>query len=373
MTRSLRIAVDGRPLAFPNSGIGRYTSSLLSEFARSGCPHQLFIYCDRPVRLAFEQPAHWKVRQANVGRRAMSTPFAQAVFPCWALADQIDVFWSPRHHLPLLLSPRVRKVVTVHDMVWRRFPNTMTGGGKLVESVLMPVSLRRANRIIAVSQFTRQEITACFPAVAARIDVIYEASTLPASLAAVSSDKSLQHAKPYFLFVGSSEPRKNLARLLEAYRQYLSRQDTSLGLVIAGSYQWGDFDAQRFVEHHNIAHRVQFQRDIDDATLANLYANASALLLPSLYEGFGLPLVEAMQWGLPIITSKGSAMSEVAGDAALTVDPLDTDSICQAMHDLTDNATLCDQLAQRSKARGLQFNWRDSAMQTLAVLSGDHG
>lgn len=366
MSRPRRIAVDARPLAFPNSGIGRYTLSLLKVFAASDIPHQLFFYCDRPFSLTFELPSHWKIRTGNVKRRAMSTPFAQAMFPLWSMADRIDVFWSPRHHLPLLLPPSVRKVVTVHDLVWKRFPDTMTRGGHSIETLLMPASLRSADQIIAVSQFTRQEITGFFPTLAAKIEVIYEASTLPSISANAAADKQPGH--PYFLFVGSSEPRKNLARLLQAYRKYCSSTEKPLDLVIAGSYQWGEFNAQSFVAQNELAQRVRFVRDIDDDALARLYANAWALVMPSLYEGFGLPLVEAMQWGLPIISSSAGAMSEIAGDAALMVDPQSTDAICQAMSALTTNGALRAQLAQRSKARGAQFDWQSAARQTLAAL-----
>src|SRR5262245_16316891 len=112
MTSPLRLAVDARPLAFPNSGIGRYTTRMLAEFARLDIKAQVFLYCDRPLTLPFELPQQWTLRVGNVTRRALSTPFAQATFPRWALADRVRVFWSPRHHLPLLLPPRVHKVVT---------------------------------------------------------------------------------------------------------------------------------------------------------------------------------------------------------------------------------------------------------------------
>jgi glycosyltransferase involved in cell wall biosynthesis len=370
MTHPLRIAVDVRPLAFPNSGIGRYTACLLREFARVGTPHHFILYCDRSIQLPFNLPSHWRLRSGHVTKRAMSTPFAQAMFPLWALADRLDVFWSPRHHLPLLLPPHIRSVVTVHDMVWKRFPGTMTTGGRFMESLLMPASLHRADSIIAVSQFTRREIAGFFPAVESRIDVIYEASTLQTEAIAKVAPSPLPPIgnRPYFLFVGSSEPRKNLTRLLEAYNAYLTSSAEALDLVIAGSYQWGGFDAQQFVDHHNLGNRIHLLKEIDDQTLANLYQHARALVMPSLYEGFGLPLVEAMQWGIPIITSHGSAMAEVAGDAALAVDPLDTNAIRDALGAISENNELHERLADNSATRASKFDWRRAALQTLDVL-----
>jgi len=369
MTRPLRIAVDARPLAFPNSGIGRYTACLLREFADSNIPHTLMLYCDRPTQLPFNLPAHWKLRAGNVTRRALSTPCAQVIFPQWALADRINVFWSPRHHLPLLLPPSIRKVVTVHDMVWKRFPGTMTTGGRLIESLLMPASLRRADSIIAVSRFTRDEITKLFPAAAGKIEVIYEASALPKQAVSIaSSTEPPINGRPYFLFVGTSEPRKNLARLLDAYRGYLGTPGNALDLIVAGSYQWGKFNAQHFIEQNNLSSRIHLQKELNDDSLANLYRHALALVMPSLYEGFGLPLVEAMQWGVPIVTSQASAMSEIAGDAALTVDPLDTNAIREALGEISQNKELASRLAGNAANRSHQFDWHRAASQTLDVL-----
>jgi glycosyltransferase involved in cell wall biosynthesis len=368
MKRGLRIAVDARPLAFPNSGIGRYTACLLRAIAASEPDCKFLLYCDRPLQLPFDMPAHWTLRTGNVRRRALSTPFAQAVFPLWSSRDRIDVFWSPRHHLPLLLPRHVRKVVTVHDLVWKRYPRTMTTGGRLIESLLMPASLHCADRIITVSEFTRSEVMAVFPAAAGKIDVIYEASALQPGAGFAPAQYPPPTARRYFLFVGSSEPRKNLPRLLQAYRQYRSSVAEPADLVLAGSYQWGEFDPRTFAAEHDLSHCMHILRDVDDPSLAALYAHAHALVMPSLYEGFGLPLAEAMHWGVPVITSENSAMAEVAADAALLVDPLSTESIQRALHDMAENTALHERLHRAASARSAQFDWQAAATRTLALL-----
>ena len=394
----MRIAVDARPLAFPMSGIGRYTLSLLREFANQEIPHQLFLYCDRPFELPFPLPDHWKIRTGTISTRALSTPFAQTAFPIWARKDRIDVFWSPRHHLPLLLPRKIRKVLTIHDAVWKRFPQTMTRGGHLMESLLMPASVKLADSIIAVSNFTKREIIELFGTAPEKIHVIYEASSLQGALAKKeSAAKPAPCEPPYFLFVGSSEPRKNLERLLTAYmhyRQAAGAHETAnppLRLVIVGSYQWGTFDAVQFIERHQLTHCVQLINHIDDNTLCGIYANATALVIPSFYEGFGLPLVEAMQWGIPLIigdkysgddksgghnrsaahdkTDSRGAMAEIAGDAGLPVDPLSIDEITTALLRISQDRALHHQLSANSKARGAEFDWQRAAGQTLTLLT----
>jgi len=364
ISKPLSIAVDARPLAFPNSGIGRYTAALLREFAQiDATEHRFFLYSDRPVVLPFELPATWKLRQGSIRRRALSTPFAQLVFPLWALMDGADVFWSPRHHLPLLLLWNIQQVVTIHDVVWKRFPETMTRGGRLIESILMPATLRNADRVIAVSHFTAREINELFHIKMKPIDVIYEASSLDAS----RRQNSL-HNRPYFLFVGSNEPRKNLKRLLGTYLKYLNECESPADLILVGSYQWGNFDLEEFIRSNNLQHHVELQRTVTDNTLGDLYSGALALLMPSLYEGFGLPLVEAMQWGTPIIAAATSAIPEIAGNAAILIDPLNEHDMCDAMCRLSTDRELRRHLSAQSKSRGKLFSWHLAAEQTLKTL-----
>jgi len=348
--------VDARPLAHPHNGIGRYTTNLLREFASQRSSHRIFLYSDRPFQLGYPLPEQWKVRAGAVRSGGLSTAFAQLVFPVWALKDEIDVFWAPRHHLPIFLMPHIRKVLTVHDVVWKRFPETMKRGGRFIEALLMPLSLRIADCVVTDSQFTRSEVLTFFPGVKSKIDVIYLASSLQNNGATGPSPIT----SPYFLFVGSNEPRKNLERMLLAYVQYRKLSPHPSDLVIAGSFQWGDFSVIDFIRTNDLQTCVHLIQHVDDGVLSALYAHAQALVLVSLYEGFGLPLVEAMQWGIPLIASNTSSVAEIAGDAGLLVDPDDTDAIAQAFKRMTEDDTMRMELAHKSRARGLQFSWEQT-------------
>jgi glycosyltransferase involved in cell wall biosynthesis len=365
MRRMPEIAVDARPLSAPPGGIRRYTSNLLREIAVQYPTSRFFLYSDRPFNLDFPLPATWRIR-AGSGNLRSSTAFAQAVFPLWAIKDRVQSFWSPRHQLPLLLPSRIRKILTIHDLVWKRFPETMKRGGPTVEAFLTPNSIRIADQIIADSVFTRDELLHFFPEVRHKTQVVYLASNLQRDglvAARVVAD-------PYFLFVGSSEPRKNLKRLLEAYLGYVRSVRTSLDLVMAGADQWGDFNVPAFLRSKAIESKVHVLRSVSDEMLRSLYANAYACIMVSLYEGFGLPLVEAMQWGVPLIASRDSAMAEIAGDAALLVNPRETEEISAALRQLSEDQVLHSQLACASEQRRLRFDWTIAAAETAALIFG---
>jgi glycosyltransferase involved in cell wall biosynthesis len=363
--RQLNIAVDVRPLSTPKGGISRYTSSLLREIAKQQLPHNIFLYSDWPFECDFELPAHWRIRHSPRRLRGLSTAFAQTVFPIWAIRDRIDVFWATRNHLPVFLAPGIRKTLTVHDAVWKRFPETMKGWGRAVDAFLIPLSIRLADHIIAISRFTRSELIALFPEAEPRVYVVYEASNLkgpePAGPSLLPTD--------YFLFVGSSEPRKNIGKLLEAYAQYLESSEHPFDMVVVGADEWGDISVSRLAEQLGLGAHLHLMRNVDDDSLCSLYANARACILVSFYEGFGLPLVEAMQWGTPLIVSNRSALPEIAGEAGIYVDPDDIGSIAHALHRMTDEIETHAELARLARIRGQQFSWEKAAAETLALLS----
>lgn len=364
MKRVLNIAVDASVLAHPNNGIGRYATSLLREFALQQSPHRIFLYSDRPFELGYPLPENWKVRSGASDSGRASAAYLRFVFPLWALRDRVDVFWSPSGYIPVLLPPHIRTLLTVHDLVWKRFPETMEGRDGAVKPPSMPLSLRIANRLIADSHFTRSEILTVLPKTRRKIDVVYLASSLRADKPILPNPLS----SPYFLFVGSYEPRKNLQRLLQAYLQYRKVNQSPFDLVIAGSDQWGTFSVSDFIQRNDLQSCVRLFQHVDDGVLSALYAHARALVLVSLYEGFGLPLVEAMQWGVPLIASNNSAVAEIAGNAALLVDPLNVGDITQALNQMTDDQATREKLSHYSRIRGQQFSWKEAASNIMNLM-----
>ncbi|QKX18100.1 glycosyltransferase family 1 protein [Microbulbifer sp. YPW1] len=353
----IRVAVDARPLSFPTTGIGRYTQSLLSRLFSSS-DWVWYLYSDRPLLWPESLPDNVKVRYPNFMLPSAGSMFAQVAFPVWAKRDQVDLFWSPRHHLPLFLGGNVRSIVTIHDLVWKHFPETMSRFGRILDSRLMPPSVRNADKVIAVSGATRREVEALSPE--ADVVTILEAPFLNGSGRSAIGE--------YFLFVGTLEPRKNLERLLSAYADYVSVNTCVLPLKICGGKGWGLPELERLIQQNNLSDQVEVLGYVDDATLPALYQNARALLMPSLYEGFGLPIVEAFSQGTPVLTSNRGAMKEVAGDGGLLVDPENIDDMASAIARLTDDQELVEWLQLCAHARTKEFSWDTAAEQTLTLM-----
>jgi glycosyltransferase involved in cell wall biosynthesis len=359
----LRIAVDARPLALPMVGITRYSYELLKRLTANS-PHQWFLYLDRPYVHALDDLPNVHIREGCCRANFFSSIFAQLVFPRWAKEDDIDIFWSPRHHLPLLLTSNIKQVVTVHDLVWQFYPETMSRLGRYLEQVLMPLSVKRADKVVSVSQSTTKALQTVLSVPMDKLITIPLASHLSAEHAAKDEERS----KDYFLFVGTLEPRKNLQRLLKAFSQALQCGLPVTELKIVGGKGWGGVDIKDLVAEYNIEHNVTVLGRVDNDQLTELYANAYVLLMPSIYEGFGLPLLESMIFGVPVVSSNVSSMPEVVGEGGLLVDPCSVDAIACAMREITSDKDMYDLLSVNAKQQALQFSWDRAARETLTVI-----
>ncbi len=356
--RPLSIGVDARPLAHPFTGIGRYTHAILSRITASG--HRFHLYATQPFDAEYTG-ASSRVHAVDE-QRLRSTLAAQRYFPRWSREDRLDLFWSPRHHLPLRLS--CPSVVTVHDLVWRAVPHTMAPFARHVERLLMTPSVRLAHRIIAVSQSTAHDLERWQPALKRKIHVIPEA---PCEEPGGDADLPGFLPERYFLFVGTFEPRKNLNRLIEAFGRIA--QDVPHHLVLAGGRGWGAGIGAALAElDDESAGRIHCIHPEQGVSLAALYAGCEAFVYPSLYEGFGLPLAEAMAFGKPLLTANNSSLPEVAGEAAIYVEAESVSSIAEGMRRLALEPALRQRLSDAARRRAADFSWDRAAAATLSVL-----
>jgi glycosyltransferase involved in cell wall biosynthesis len=232
----------------------------------------------------------------------------------------------------------------------------------------MPAGIRVADRVVAVSKSTAGAVIQEFRLSSDKIDVI---------LLGVSSDSNTESfgvldqfdiSNSYILFVGTLEPRKNLRRLLISYSRLSDTLKSDVKLVIVGGKGWGGVDVTDMVSELDLEDYVQVLGYVDDSLLPTLYAHALFLAMPSLYEGFGLPLVEAMIQGTPVLTSNNSSMPEVAGDAGLMIDPLDVCSINNGLEELIMNHELRNQLSENARSNVVRFSWDVAAEQLVAVF-----
>jgi glycosyltransferase involved in cell wall biosynthesis len=228
----------------------------------------------------------------------------------------------------------------------------------------MAKSLRKADVIVAISNFTKSEISSVYPSEVDKIEVVEGAS----SFNTVSSIET--NTERYFLFVGTIEPRKNIERLLHAYGMYVSIAENIVPLKIVGAIGWGDVAVSQYIEDYGLSSLVECLECVADDELESLYKDAYALLMPSLYEGFGLPLVEAMNCGVPAIVSKGGALEEVGGDAVMLIDPTSVESIAEKITVITNNPLLRETLSTAALLQSHKYQWGRSAEKILTIANG---
>lgn len=349
----MKIAVDASSLA-GLGGIARYLRALLPRLmALEG--HDWVLYSRQPLPQFSTARVRADGWPANAGR--IASLFGSQ--PRWTRRDRPDLFWGPAHRLPVGLPAATAQVVTIHDLCWLEAPATMRPATRWLDRLLMPQALRQADRVIAVSGSTRDCLARVFPQVAARVSVVHEACEAIPPPGIVKPV-----AQPFVLVVGTVEPRKNLARLFEAF----ARLTTPARLVLAGARGWGTDAPESMAKRAGIADRFSYLGAVDDATLSSLYRHASLLAMPSLYEGFGLPLLEALSCGTPVLYGNNSSMPEVAGDAGLAVDATSVDAIAQGITCLLGDEALRTRLAARARAQAAKFSWDRAALETLAVF-----
>jgi glycosyltransferase involved in cell wall biosynthesis len=275
-----------------------------------------------------------------------------------------DLLWSPSTTGPLAVK---RQVVTIHDCAFFDQANCFSRAFAAWYQFLVPRLARAARQIIAVSEFSKQRIVELCRVPAEKVTVIYSGvgeRFRPHSADEIAAVRiKLALPQRYILCVGSLEPRKNLARLLQAWQQVQPRLDgLSLVLVGAKSHVFRDIGMNQPPPDVHLAGYL------DDEHLPAVYSGAESFIYPSIYEGFGLPVIEAMASGVPVITSGVTALPEVAGDAAVYVDPMDVDSIAAGIQRVADDPRLRAELTARGRLRAAQFDWQRTAQETWQVL-----
>lgn len=359
-----KIGIDGRLLAYPLTGIGRYTHEMTQALLRAGAHVTLYMPA-APVHPLDQDKGCLQLKASHLFGRAGRFIWGQAVLPIIARHDAPDIYWGPTHRIPPCLPARTRAFVTIHDLVWKFAGETMRPTSRLLEQVLMPKAIRRADGVIAVSKHTRQDILHTFPKIDCPVKTIYPgiSERPPAHDRAYLEKWGIN--QPYILFVGTLEPRKNLIRLLKAYAELDEQDHRRACLVITGGAGWGDLDLVQIIKAHGLDKLVHLTGYVDESELSTLYKNALFLAMPSLYEGFGLPLIEAMAYGVPSLTSNLSSMPEVAADTALLVDPLDINAIASGLRVLLTQCDHRENLARRTKERATFFQWDLAARELL--------
>lgn len=352
MSKTLTVGVDAsRAFEELPTGTEHYSRRVIEQLARGR--HELRLYVRRT-------PAGGAPAGADV--RVLSAP---RLWTHVALATELalrppDALFVPAHVLPLVV--RVPTVVTVHDLGHRRFPAAHTRAQRLYLEWTARRHAVRATCLLADSESTRADLSRFYGVPAERVVVAplgVDEDMRPSSgeqVAAARAAVGLAPGRDYVLYVGTLQPRKNLARLLLAW-QAVARERPDVDLVLAGKAGWGGEDLPALARRLGVAERVRFPGYVPRARLPGLYSGALALAHPSLYEGFGLTVAEAMACGTPVLVARSSSLPEVVGPAGLLVDPLEPREIAAGLQRLLGDDNLRRRLAAAGRARAARFTW----------------
>jgi glycosyltransferase involved in cell wall biosynthesis len=283
--------------------------------------------------------------------------------------EKIDLFHGAMAVLPVLSG--IPSVLTIHDLALELFPETMHWKNWLPLKLFMKASARKADRIIAVSENTKKDLIKFYGIMPEQVKVIYLGVDKNFSFVKKENDDGVlrrYNLKPgYILNVGTLEPRKNIVRLLEAYRLIAADLSRAPQLVIAGGKGWLSEDINKRIDSLGLKAKVILTGYVPDDDLPSLYRGAALFVYPSLYEGFGLPPLEAMASGVPVVSSNTSAIPEVVGKAGLLVDPCRTDEIARAVIMALEDVGLRDRMKNEGLKRSGRFSWENTAKKTIAL------
>ena len=371
----MRIGLDGKILTLRAGGTGRYainlTRAMLAE-AGAHRPDLEFVVLTGPQtsREVMEE-FRGRCEECFLGAKS-SVIRSLTLVPAALRRLRVDIFHGMDHVGIPLVGRNGKYVVTVHDVIPLILPETFTPRHRLVVRLALARVRRKADLVIVPSHAVKRDVVRRVGLPENRVVVTHEGCEprfRPVLSAAARRDVATRYGLPprYVLAVGTLEPRKNLTTLLEAFAR-LRRDgevDADLRLVLAGARGWLDEPIFATVRSLGLEDAVRFTGFVDDADLPAVYSGAALFVFPSLHEGFGLPLLEAMACGVPVVTSNISSMPEVAGDAAVLVDPRDEQGLAAAIARLLRDEALRDRLREAGIARARQFSWEATARRTL--------
>jgi len=365
----LRVGVDIRPLYEPLTGIGWYLYHLLHEIAKRD-DVELFLFGDARITdlgpmLHADIPPNAHLCWFDLrGRGRISRPqraITAAAYVLWMALIDCDVMFAPNYFLPRLLGAIARRrVITVHDLTYKRHPELLQKETLHNLQVHMPREIAAADAIICVSESTRDDLLRSYEVDPRRVFAIHSG----VSIAAGDGGATPNLPDRYILFVSTIEPRKNLRVLLDAFERLKKRGAYDGELVVVGRMGWKSDDLIPRLRSRDVLHLDYLPPN----ELASVYRKAEIFVFPSIYEGFGFPLLEAMASGVPSIAARSSSLPEVGADAALYFDPSNARELEGAIEQLLKDRGLCEELIARGKRRVAEFRWDVTAEQTLTVM-----
>ncbi|TKJ34736.1 glycosyl transferase family 1 [bacterium (candidate division B38) B3_B38] len=364
-----KIGIDIRKIR--DYGIGTYIENLISQFSRLNSENQYILFC-RPQDLerlpplgenfhpVVDESANYSLREhLSLSRKAKRL--------------SLDLYFSPHYVFPLLIP--CRAIVTIHDVIHLLFPeNLPRKGAYYYARFMIGRALAKAEKVVAVSHHSRADIQRLFPGYASRIEVIHNGIDprffrQPSENELLRVKRKFQIDYPCILFVGNLKPHKNLTNLLKAFALLRGRRERGLKLVVAGAERDKSPHMRETIDRLSLGAEVRFLGYVNKEELCCLYHLAELFAFPSFYEGFGLPPLEAMACGTPVIASNLSSLPEVLGDAAVMVNPHQVEEIAEGMRQLIENIPLREELIRRGAQQVKKYSWEEAARRYLSLFA----
>lgn len=363
------IGIDGNEANVEKKvGIGEYAYELLLQFYNSqfSSPSLRFVIYLKswPLKDMPTPTEKWIYR--IVRPKKMWTQFALPL--SLFLGERPDVFFTPSHYAPRF-SP-VPTAISIMDLSYKRFPLLFTKHDLYQLTNWTKYSARKAKKIFTISEFSRNDIIKTYHIDKENVVVTYPGVKQMEGLntnikTMIDLNEKFGIKGNYILFVGTLQPRKNLERLIKAFSLLVKK---NIELVVVGKRGWLYEDILKAPRKYNVEERVKFLDFVEDKDLPSLYGNATCFVLPSLYEGFGLPVLEAMKYGCPVLTSNTSSLPEAGGDAALYFDPENTEEMAKKIDEVLSDEKLRSEMVKKGYEQVKKFSWDKTAKKTLQVL-----
>jgi len=372
--RPLRIAIDYTSAVNQNAGIGRFVRRLVHSVVEHDSTDSFLLLhaAPNPGRTpTYPSGSNVRRRVLRVNERWMNILWhrLQVPLPADWLTGPVDLFHSPDFVLPPVRA--AKSILTVHDLAFLLYPECADARLRAYLERTVPRSVQRADYVVADSENTRNDVVCLLGVPPERVTVVpggvdpsFAPVTDPMRLAQFRRSIGLDETTPYILFVGVIEPRKNLVGLIEAFDVLKSRRPLPHKLVVVGRRGWLSDSTMERAERSLYRNEIIFPGFIQDGDLATLYSAAETFAFPSHYEGFGLPVLEAMACGVPVVASRASSLPEVVGDAGMQVDPDDTERLASALELLALNPEMRADFSARGLERAAMFSW-DAAAQVM--------
>jgi len=363
----MKIAIDIREAGGEKAGKGWYTFLLTQNILKLDTKNEYILYTKLGVP-GFEQ--YKNATQKLISGRG----------PLWhrnvikdLQKEEIDLYFAPSSYIiPSLIPPKIKTIFTVHDLIAILYPKKHNRKAVLIEKLTLKKALKKADHIITVSNHTKNDLTEKFLTPANKISVTHLAAN-PTYREATQETltkfkKETNLPSKFFLAVGTIIPRKNYENLLKAFA-LIKKENLPHHLIIVGSKGWNFKEVEKLIIELNLEKYVHILGYLSDQALNNLYNLAESLVFPSIYEGFGLPPLEAMQASCPVIVSSTSSLPEVTDHAALQIEPSDPKQIANAMITVATKPDLRQDLINKGQTQAQKFSWQMTAQKTLDIFN----